>query len=230
MSDNKKSYYAVIPATVRYDRKLKANAKLLYGEITALCNEKGYCWASNSYFAKLYEVSNQAVSAWIKALQNSGYVNIEYERKGQHITKRKVSINIDRVSTEVDGGINKSLRGYQQNFKENTTVNNTSNNTYIYSQVIDYLNEKVHTKYKHTTKKNQELIKARLNEGFTLDNFKTVIDKKHKEWRGTEFEKYLRPYTLFGTKFESYLNQKTGSKMKADINNHSANLEGVDEL
>lgn len=128
MSDEKKSYYAVIPATVRYDRKLKANAKLLYGEITALCNEKGYCWASNSYFAKLYEVSNQAISSWIKSLQKNGYVNIEYEREGNHITKRKVSINIDRVSTDVDGGINKSLIGYQQNLKGNNTYNTTSNN------------------------------------------------------------------------------------------------------
>ena len=128
MSENKKSYYAVIPATVRYDKKLTANAKLMYGEITALCNEKGYCWASNSYFAKLYGVSKQAISVWIKSLQNNGYVNIEYEREGKSITMRRVSINIDRVSIDVDGGINKSLIGYQQNLKGNNIYNTTFNN------------------------------------------------------------------------------------------------------
>ena len=66
------------------------------------------------------------------------------------------------------------------------------------------------TRYSASNKKTQSLIKARLaeNKEYTVDDFKAVIDKKIKEWKGTEMEKYLRPETLFGTKFESYLNQK----------------------
>jgi len=126
--EDKKSYYAVIPAPVRYDTSLTANAKLMFGEITALCNDQGFCWASNSYFAKLYSVSNQAISTWIKTLENNGYVSIEYVKKGEQIIERRVSINIDRVSIKTGGGINISLGGYQQNLKDNIKdINNTEN-------------------------------------------------------------------------------------------------------
>ena len=86
----------------------------------------------------------------------------------------------------------------------------------VYKEVINYLNSKTNKNYKYSTKKNQVLIHARCEEGNNLENFKTVIDKKCEEWIGTEWEKYLRPETLFGTKFEGYLNQPT---KKQDDNN-----------
>lgn len=70
----KPAFYAIIPADVRYDKNLKPNAKLLYGEITALCNERGYCWAGNEYFAKLYDVSIKTISAWISQLVDKKYL------------------------------------------------------------------------------------------------------------------------------------------------------------
>lgn len=82
------------------------------------------------------------------------------------------------------------------------------NNTEIYKNVINYLNSICGTNYKYSTPKTQRQISARLKEGFTEEDFRTVIDKKSKEWFGTDMEKFLRPETLFGTKFESYLNQK----------------------
>ncbi|MCU4770880.1 conserved phage C-terminal domain-containing protein [Bacillus toyonensis] len=74
-------------------------------------------------------------------------------------------------------------------------------------EIVNYLNDVCGSSYRLTSKKTQTLIKTRLVEGFTVDNFKTVIDTKAKEWLKTEQGKYLRPETLFGTKFESYLQQ-----------------------
>lgn len=134
IKQEKKSYYAIIPANVRYDKDITPNAKLLYGEITALCNEKGFCWASNSYFAELYEVTPQAISKWINALLKKGYIKVDMIRQGKEIVQRNISIvtyqqKINKVSTEDDEGINKRLTGYQQKIKDNTTFNTTVNIT-----------------------------------------------------------------------------------------------------
>lgn len=77
-----------------------------------------------------------------------------------------------------------------------------------FREIIDYLNKKTGSNYRYNTKATQDKINARLNEGFKLDDFIAVIDKKCQEWNGTDMQVYLRPETLFGTKFESYLNQK----------------------
>lgn len=109
---------------------------------------------------------------------------------------------------------------------DNSSINNNILN--IYSSVIDYLNEKTERtgkeKYSSTSPKTQKLIKARLREKYELEDFKIVIDKKCKEWLGTDMEKYLRPETLFGNKFESYLKQKTGSNKS--FNTHTNQKPG----
>lgn len=86
-----------------------------------------------------------------------------------------------------------------------------------YKEIIDYLNDKAKTKYRASGKKTQSLIKARWKEGFNLDDFKTVIDKKTNQWlHDAKMVEYLRPETLFGTKFESYLNQPDSKKVDYD--------------
>ena len=83
----------------------------------------------------------------------------------------------------------------------------------LYISIVSHLNARAGTKYKHTSGKTKTCIRARLAEGFTLDDFKTVIDKKCDEWLGDpKMEQYLRPETLFGTKFEGYLNQKNTNR------------------
>lgn len=80
--------------------------------------------------------------------------------------------------------------------------------------IVDYLNKKAGTKYRANSEDTAKHIRARMAEKFTLDDFYTVIDKKCAEWIGTEWEKFLRPKTLFGTKFESYLNAKTTAQRR----------------
>ncbi|MEJ6471504.1 conserved phage C-terminal domain-containing protein [Fusobacterium nucleatum] len=98
----------------------------------------------------------------------------------------------------------------------NNTIDNTiEDNLNIYKEIIEYLNLKAGTNYKSSTDKTKKSINARLKEGYVLEDFKVVIDKKCLEWLDTEMEKYLCPDTLFGTKFEKYLNQnilKSGNK------------------
>ena len=104
------------------------------------------------------------------------------------------------------------------------------------SEIVSYLNEKAGTGYRTTTDKTKKVIHARLEEGFKVDDFKTVIDKKCAEWIGDpKMEKYLRPETLFGTKFEGYLNAKVSKTARQQrigangiaISNEKSDLEGV---
>ena len=125
----KKSYYAIIPAFVRYDQNLTANAKLLYGEITALCNEKGYCFARNKYFADLYGVSNVSISKWINQLKDYGYIKIKmiYKQESKEIETREMYItNFNEVLKESSGGIKEKLK--------DNIYNNINNNTVEYKK------------------------------------------------------------------------------------------------
>lgn len=132
-----KSYYAIIPANIRYDDELPPNAKLLYGEITALCNEKGYCWASNSYFAELYNVTNKSVSNWLSTLESKGYIEREVTRdENKTIKHRKIFLGVGKKSSIPYG--KKFPYPMEKKVKENNTFNNTFNNTSnIYSSSGD---------------------------------------------------------------------------------------------
>lgn len=143
MEEQQKSYYAIIPANVRYDKDLAPNAKLLYGEITALCNEKGYCWASNQYFAELYGVSVLSVKRWVNSLVNKGYVyrTLTYKPNSKEVDKRILSIDsgikIDTTSVQkcYDPSIkNDTSSSIKNDTDNNTSINNTFNNTNIYKE------------------------------------------------------------------------------------------------
>lgn len=124
MSESK-NYYAIIPANVRYDKRLPANAKLLYGEITALCNEKGFCWAGDKYFADLYGVSKVSIQKWLKALQENGYITKEliYKEGSKEILHRYIRLVVYPTQEKLSNPIQEKFRD------NNTSINNTINNT-----------------------------------------------------------------------------------------------------
>ena len=109
----KPNYYAVIPAEVRYNKKLTPNAKLLYAEITALCNMNGKCTASTQYFCRLYEVSKVSIQKWLKILEDNHYID---------------RVNIYRVGSKeiISRVITLRNSPSKEKFIDNTTINNTN--------------------------------------------------------------------------------------------------------
>ena len=103
------NYYAVIPAKVRYDKELKANEKLLYGEISALSNKNGYCNAGNVYFSELYGVHKKTISEWVTHLKNKGYIEVEIIYEDKKIVERRIYIETRRVSAKVGVPIHENM-------------------------------------------------------------------------------------------------------------------------
>lgn len=134
MGKNEPGYYAIIPSSVRYDKKLPANAKLLFGEITALCNKEGYCWATNEYFAELYGTSGKTIGRWLKALKNKGVIfcSTKTFRYEDGTIKKVRYIGLDKNAlTELDKiELDHTDKNVLNHTDKNVPYNNTnSNNT-----------------------------------------------------------------------------------------------------
>ena len=142
----KPNYFGILPANVRYDKNLKPMEKILYTEISSLTNKDGYCYATNSYFSKLYEVHKNTVGTWINNLEKQGYIKtvLIYKKGTKEIIERRIYIN-QKINTP----INENVDTYQQkdlepinkkidipineNIEENnTSINNKINNIYLY--------------------------------------------------------------------------------------------------
>ena len=142
------NYYAILSAEVRYDNRLRANVKLMYAEITALCNMNGECFATNKYFANLYDKSKGAISGWISELVKYGYIKIEYTYKegSKEIEHRYIKILKGGIIENSNGVLKKTL-------KNNTTSNNTN---ITYSNKRDIYILKLEVEAFDTTDKHKE--------------------------------------------------------------------------
>lgn len=193
---------------------------------------EGRKWVYNSY--KQWQVqfpfwSETTIKRTIKSLEEQGLItsgnfnhskmdrtkwySIDYELLAQ-LTKEGPT-----AATNEQNDTNKGADGAEQAadmarpIPESTTEITAKDHTAVFVEVIAYLNERTNAAYKPGTKKTRALIRERMREGFTLADFKKVIDVKSAEWlHDPKRNKYLRPITLFGTKFESYLNQKGKEK------------------
>lgn len=128
------SFYAVIPATVRYDNNLGSSEKLFYAEITAMSEKQGYCWASNSYFSNLYNVSKNTISRWVANLKDNGHVVVNIQRDGKQIVKREIypiqKIEDTYPQKSKEGTHKNGDTPTHKNGEDNTTrVNTTRDNT-----------------------------------------------------------------------------------------------------
>ena len=180
---------------------------------------------------KVLGLTTQKVRTILKNLEKKGYIEfLTSGSKGKESTL-KITIKQQLFNNNVT---NKSEQLQQvEGDKQQQSNNNVTTlskkkekDNNIYSLVIDYLNKKANTNYRPTTKNTQSFINARVKEGYTVEDFKKVIDSKSKEWLNTDFEKYLRPATLFGTKFENYLNEenkKTPTAIGAENKNIKVN-------
>lgn len=221
------NYYAVIPADVRYDERLTANAKLLYGEITALCNQNGFCWAMNDHFAKLYSVSKRTISEWISQLNECGHIRLEMEDKGNGNGELQRLIYITPINFSLIHPRKKTSPPQEENFYYNNKRNNKEKDfsslagqderdgsvsdkkpiqIKIADRVIQTLNKMTGKKYQNT-QANRKHILARLNEGYVLKDFIQVVRTKKQDPYFISNPKYMRPETLFGSKFDTYLNE-----------------------
>lgn len=175
------SYYSILTADVRYDKRLKPNEKLLFSEITALSNKRGYCNASNNYFAQLYDVTTVTASNWVNHLKDRGYIDVEMIYDGKQIKERRIFVNSNPIKEnfntpkeKVEDPIKNNFKGgIKEKFKENITrFNNTSKNKQLEEDF-----EKLWKLYprKEGKKKAFEAYKRAIKNGTTNKEIQTGI-------------------------------------------------------
>ena len=142
-------YYSIIPATVLYNKELKANEKLLYAIITSLANKEGHCFASNKYLAEKLDVNPKTISSWISDLKNRKFIIVELIRnENKQIVQRKIYIN-DAPYPLNNGYLYQSKNGqaiYQNMEDNNIRFNNKNNNKSNRKFISNYENQRQYTK------------------------------------------------------------------------------------
>ena len=179
------------------------NANISNNDFELLTVKRGQLITSVKTLSEQLDISQQNVRTALKHLTLTGEIKVETYSRYSIITiqnyeeYQKTPITSAKLKIDKQHPIEDSIKSEKK-----------SNNSETIKSIVDYLNEKCKTRYKSSTPETQKLINTRLNQGFTIEDFKKVIDNKVDDWLNSkDMSKFLRPQTLFGTKFESYLNQ-----------------------
>lgn len=180
--------------------------------------ERGSLITSELKLSARWGWSKTKVRAFLTMLENDKMIEKKTDRKKTTITivnygiyqepqtTEELQKDYEKTTKEPQKNTNKNEKNDKNEKNEDIIVEQTASE-YQYKDVVDYLNLVSGKLYKDKSKDTRKHIKARFDDGFSLDDFKRVIDVKCTEWTGTDMAKFIRPSTLFGTKFESYLNQ-----------------------
>lgn len=220
--------FGLIPRMLTRDKDLSIEAKAIYAYLAAFAGNNNEAFPSVELICAELDISRNRYFKHRKSLLEKGYIRIRRERLESGFSKNHYELvqmipetvciqNVDIRNVDI-GIVDIGNEATNSNSLNKNNINSNSNKENItsckqdsaYSAVVDYLNLKANTKYKSTAGATCKLIKARLDEGFTIDDFKTVIDKKVATWlHDPQFSQYLRPSTLFqASKFEGYLNER----------------------
>lgn len=219
--------YGFIPKVVMIDTDLTVEAKAIYGYLASYSGAGMSSYPSTDLMLSHLNMSHKRYLKHRQQLIDKGYITVKQQKTENKFFKNIYFLNQEPTKTSY-GQIVHTQNVHAQNAHtqnnhinsnslNSNSINSNSENNILsgkaepripFKEIVDYLNQETGSRYKHTSKKTQSLIRARFNDGFTLDDFKKVIDIKTAEWKDTDMSKFLRPETLFGTKFESYLNQK----------------------
>lgn len=235
-------YFLNIPAVVAHDKRLNDKSIILFGEIYAMLNTTGEFFMSNSTLAKLLNTSPATIKRSIRELEQTGYIErtIATDPETGQIVKRYIRMGKNDLTPRVtsDPGVGSPMARGQGHERPGgrvmdepiiENINRGSKRTININpqpplkgglsladatkEIINYLNQQAGTSYRASSKATQHFINARINENFTVDDFKKVIDIKVANWKDDpKMSQYLRPQTLFSNKFEGYLNEPMPSK------------------
>lgn len=158
------NYYGILPANVRYDKRLKPMEKIMYCEITALTNKNGYCYASNSYFAELYEVHKNTVGVWVNHLVECGYLRTEliYKAGTKEVQERRLYISTPvSVAENTESSDKKNSDSVSEDIDSSTEKDSTPTNENIdtpQSKDCDPINKNVDTPINEKIEENNTSI------------------------------------------------------------------------
>ena len=221
--------YGLVPRSIMRDPDLSFQAKAIYSYLASFAGNTGKAFPSTSLMSKELNMAKDTLFKYLKELKEKEVITVERERTDKGTFDRNIYYLHNEVKKTPSPNLPDTVKpdtdkpdtvNYDTNSNNLNSNNLNSNNKDIYSsakakqqipykEIIEYLNLKTNKNYKHTASGNKKLIKARWNENYTLEDFKKVIDIKVSQWEGNiEMQQYLRPRTLFGVKFDDYLNEE----------------------